>query len=515
MKRFLALLLAAAMCLSLLCTAAFADTERTLTASEDWTIITVDPGHGGNGGGGYRWNGKQYNETELVLKIAYYLKAELESYYHVKVVLTRTTNSQEEYDKVYEISTRGDIAEKYCSDLFISLHLNGSSKANSARGACVLVPNGNYRPELAEKDCQLARYILAELNALGIPSHNGGLLVRDSETRPPETNPDGTVADYYGIVRTGLWRNILTVLVEHCYMDSYSDAINHLSSEEQLRELAVADANAIAKYFKLQKKADIQPDPDSGITNTGDNDYCLYDYRSHWAHEAIDKAVVSGWVKGYGDDSFRPNNNVTRGQFVTFLGRAADIDLSQYEGHSFEDVAADSFCAKYVQWASENGIVNGYEDGLFRPERNITREQIAKIMTRFLAYCGFDVSGEFSIEDFEIADADTISDWADEYVAFCYAKKLLLGKNGSFEPKRTATRAEACTVLVRMMDYDGPMAGDEPVIPEEPETPEEPEIPEEPETPEEPEIPEEPVTPEEPVIPEEPEIPEEPVITEE
>ena len=81
MKRIISVLLAAAMLISLLCTVALADDERNITPSSDWTVITIDPGHGGNGGGAYTWNGHKYVETELVLKIAYYLKAELEQYH--------------------------------------------------------------------------------------------------------------------------------------------------------------------------------------------------------------------------------------------------------------------------------------------------------------------------------------------------------------------------------------------------------------------------------------------------
>ncbi len=444
MKRIISILTALVMTASLLCTAVFADEGGELTSAEGWTIITVDAGHGGNGGGYCRINGREYCETEIVLKIAYYLKEELETYQKVKVVLTRTTNSQEEYDRIYELGTRGQIAADCGSDVFISLHINGTDYRNSASGACILVPNGNYRPELVEKDYELGRCILARLNELGIGTYHGGFLTRDSEENPPDQNPDGTVADYYGIVRTGLWHNLVTVLVEHCFIDNTYEATNYLSTDEQLKALAHADAMGIVDYLGLQKASDEEP---------SDNEYCLLDYRGFWAHEAIDKAVLAGWVKGYGDHTFRPRNSVTRGEFVTFLGRAAGVDTGLYCESAFADVPTDKFCASYVQWAAENGIVNGYEDGNFYPDRNITREQIAKIMTCFLAYMGYDVSGEYSLEDFQIGDVDAFSSWAGEYVAFCYANGLLQGNNGCFEPKRTATRGEACAVLVRMMEF--------------------------------------------------------------
>lgn len=478
MKRVISLALALIMCVSLLGMAAFADSERTPVSAKDWTVITIDPGHGGNAGGAYKWNGVQYGETELVLKIAYYLKEELESYHHVKVVMTRTDNSMEQYRPIYEIAQRVDVAAKYDSDLLISLHLNGANRANSAGGACVLVPNGNYRPELAQKDCELAKLIMRNLNSLGIGTYgkDGGLLVRNSEERPPDLNPNGTIADYYGIVRGGIWRNFMAVLVEHCFMDNYHDATSFLSSEEKLKALAHADASAIVEYFNLEKKTEAEQEL---------NEYFLYDYRDCWAFEDIDKAVVDGWVRGFADDTFRPYESVTRGQFVTFLGRLEGADISTFEESAFPDVPADSFCAAYVQWAWENNIVGGYEDGTFRPNEKITREQIAKILAGTLAAKGVDISTDKTLDDFDISDKDSISDWAKEYVVFCYDSGLMNGKGGAFEPIRATNRAETCTVLSRMVrfmeSYEPDDSGDVPDDGED--VPAEPPVEEEPVTP--------------------------------
>ena len=437
MKKAVSMLLAFILLLSVLLPASAEE-----AAEDDGTvIIALDPGHGGNGGTAYRWGGTYISETEAVLKIAKYLKEELESYDGVKVFLTRETNGQEEYDKIYEMIDRCNIAVQNNSDLLISLHINGDNKHRS-EGACVLIPNGNYRPELAREDYRLGECILDQLHDIGLGIYDKGLITRDSETKPQETYPDGSVADYYGIVRGGILFDFLAVIIEHGFIDNYYDATSFLSNDEQLKKLAHADCLGIVEYLGLKKPLE------SG------HGTALTDISDCWARDSIERAVSEGWVKGYTDRSFRPFNSVNRGEFVTFLGRAAGV-ADTCTAQVFPDVPEMSFCAAYVQWAAENSIVEGYADGKFHPEKLITREQMAKIMTRYLALLGNDVSSSQDLSSYGIVDAKTVSPWAREYVAFCYANGLLQGtKTGSFEPLRFASRAEACTVLTRMIDFD-------------------------------------------------------------
>lgn len=415
-----------------------------LTPADDWIVITLDPGHGGSGGGSYRYNGEWLKETECMLKIAYYLKAELETYDHVRVVLTRETNSEEEYRPIYEIADRIKIGEDHCNDIFVSLHANGSD-SHDEKGACVIVPMlGTYRPELAEECHALAGCILSHLSEAGLSYNNGGLLTRASEDNT--RYPDGSLADYYGVAGGGMRSNFVSVLVEHCFLDNYEEASKYLLTEEGLQTLAHADCMGIVDYLGLQKATAEQ-------LKATENQYFLTDYRWNWAKSNIDRAILEGWVKGYEDDTFRPARTVTRGEFVSFLGRAAGVE-NVCQKAPFPDVPADKYCAAYVRWAADNGIVAGFNKDEFRPDALITREQIAKIMACYLRYLGCDIGCTYSLEDYDIADIDSIGAWSRPYVTFCYEKQLLLGTSaGTFAPKRSATRAEACAVLVRMIDY--------------------------------------------------------------
>ena len=108
----------------------------------------------------------------------------------------------------------------------------------------------------------------------------------------------------------------------------------------------------------------------------------------HWAYESIQFVRDKGIFKGDGDGSFGPNRYMTRGMFVTVLGRAADVDPGAFLQSDFVDVPASQYYSPYVSWATEVGIVTGYTDGHFGPDEYISREQMAVIMARYLDYYG-------------------------------------------------------------------------------------------------------------------------------
>ena len=89
--------------------------------------------------------------------------------------------------------------------------------------------------------------------------------------------------------------------------------------------------------------------------------------QTQWYHNAVDYVLGNDLMKGTGKTTFSPDATLTRGMVVTVLGRAAGVKTSDYTGTSFSDVKAGSWYAPYVQWASKQGLVKGYEDGTFKP----------------------------------------------------------------------------------------------------------------------------------------------------
>lgn len=454
------------MCAALLCSGALA--AETDALDDDALCIALDPGHGGVDSGAVNTvDGKTYVEADIALQIAFAMKEELETYKNVRVIMTRTDAAGNEYtSESGAVKPRVDFAVERSADLLVSLHLNATDTKNSAKGACVLVTNGNYLPEIANQEYALAHNILAQLRNLGITTNSAGedgLLTRNSADRK---NPNGTVADYYGIIYYALQEKLPSILIEHCFINNDQECRQFLSSDEKIAAIGTANARSIAAYYGLEKKDGSEPvDP-----------ILLTDYANHWARENIDAAVEAGWISGYPDHTFRPDETVTRAMFVAMLARLSGDDMEQYSGSAFPDVAESSYYAKNVQWAVEHKVIAGFPDGTFHPDEAITREQMAQIMANYLASIGFDTSYSGEPGDYTIQDMSSISKWALDNVLFCYETGLLVGRGNQFDPLTGATRAEACSVLLRMHDYDGPRITPEP--PTETETPESPEVPE-------------------------------------
>lgn len=175
------------------------------------------------------------------------------------------------------------------------------------------------------------------------------------------------------------------------------------------------------------------------------------DITGHWAADNILFAASRGLLSGTSDTTFSPGTGMTRGMFVTALGRLAGINPDSYKTGKFTDVKADAYYAPYVNWAAQTGIVTGVTATTFAPDTNINREQMAVIMKNYAAKQGYDLPQTLKAVTF--ADNAQISSWAKDAVRTMQQAGILAGKNGNkFDPKGTATRAEVATVLRRFVE---------------------------------------------------------------
>ena len=174
------------------------------------------------------------------------------------------------------------------------------------------------------------------------------------------------------------------------------------------------------------------------------------DITGHWAADNILFAASRGLLSGTSDTTFSPDTGMTRGMFVTALGRLAGINPDSYKTGKFTDVKADAYYAPYVNWAAQNGIVEGVTSTTYAPDTNINREQMAVIMANYAKKLGYDLPQTLRTVTF--ADNANISSWAKDAVKTMQQAGILAGKNGNkFDPKETATRAEVATVLRRFV----------------------------------------------------------------
>ena len=175
------------------------------------------------------------------------------------------------------------------------------------------------------------------------------------------------------------------------------------------------------------------------------------DITGHWAADNILFAASRGLLSGTSDTTFSPGTGMTRGMFVTALGRLAGINPDSYQTGKFTDVKADAYYAPYVNWAAQTGIVEGVTATTFAPDTNINREQMAVIMKNYAAKLGHDLPQTLKAVTF--ADNTQISSWAKDAVKSMQQAGILAGKNeNKFDPKGTATRAEVATVLRRFVE---------------------------------------------------------------
>ena len=214
------------------------------TQSNEGVTICLDPGHGGNDSGAVGVN--NVYEKNLTLKIAQYCKQELEKY-DCNVVMTRTGDTNP------SLEDRANYAKSQGAQYLISIHLNSGS--GYAVGAEVYYPNTNWRPDISQNGKNVAQAIQNQLVSLGIRDRGIKFRTIDTNEYPdPFRYDDGSVADYYGIIRNAKYNGLTGLIIEHCFINSVSDYNNYLNSDAKLQKLGVADANGIVSALGLTKK---------------------------------------------------------------------------------------------------------------------------------------------------------------------------------------------------------------------------------------------------------------------
>ncbi len=174
---------------------------------------------------------------------------------------------------------------------------------------------------------------------------------------------------------------------------------------------------------------------------------------SAWYHEAVDYVLVNGLMSGYGNGLFGPEDNLSRAQLCQIIYNLEGQPAAT-GGSAFTDVADGAWYFDAVTWAAENGIVGGYGGGLFGPEDNITREQLAAILYRYAQVKGYDVSVGEDTNILSYADALDVSEWAIPAMQWACGSGVIEGvTEATLVPGGTATRAQVATMLMRFCEY--------------------------------------------------------------
>lgn len=170
------------------------------------------------------------------------------------------------------------------------------------------------------------------------------------------------------------------------------------------------------------------------------------DVAGHWAESQINQLVSLGVVSGYPDGGFYPENAVTRAEFVKMLCQLFDLGTSANAG--FADVSADDWFAPFVGAAKAAGMVQGDAENCFNPNKTVSRQDAAVMLSRLLKLEGVDASA--------FSDSSSISNYAAAHVGALSAVGLINGMDdGSFQPFEKTTRAQAAAMLLNCKNWQG------------------------------------------------------------
>ncbi|MDF2923592.1 MAG: hypothetical protein K0R57_2506 [Paenibacillaceae bacterium] len=175
------------------------------------------------------------------------------------------------------------------------------------------------------------------------------------------------------------------------------------------------------------------------------------DIQGHWAQKEIEQLAKARIVDGMDENSFMPEANLTRAQFVTLIAKAFKLESHGTAG-TFADISGDSWYKDAVYAAYEAGIVEGVSEQAFAPDDNITREQLAVMVVKaYLHATGKKLADIAEPQETVFPDASSISDWAKPYVGAATELGLLQGDDQGFAPAVDSSRAQAAVVISRLL----------------------------------------------------------------
>lgn len=185
----------------------------------------------------------------------------------------------------------------------------------------------------------------------------------------------------------------------------------------------------------------------TATTNLPIADLSLTDIQTGtWYYEAVQYVYNKGVMTGESYALFGPHTNLKRAMLVEILYRMENSPVVSLNT-PFIDITNNLWYSKAVAWASYNGIINGYENSMFEPWRNVTREEMSTILKRYADYKGYNLSTNRISVNYN--DINKISAWATDAMQWALDCGLINGDNKMLMPQADVSRAEAAAILMR------------------------------------------------------------------
>lgn len=173
------------------------------------------------------------------------------------------------------------------------------------------------------------------------------------------------------------------------------------------------------------------------------------DLENHWAKDTVNKWTAKGYINGYPDGTFRPDNGITRAEFISFANKAFGYKNTGII--NFVDVPASHWAYREIQTGVAAGYINGYPDNNFRPDQAVTRQEAAAMFAQ-IKHLDDDTAAALTF-----SDAGNIGGWAMAAVGAVSKAQIMQGyPNGYFGPQIYMTRAEAVAAMDKAASYQKP-----------------------------------------------------------
>ena len=170
-----------------------------------------------------------------------------------------------------------------------------------------------------------------------------------------------------------------------------------------------------------------------------------------WYFSTAMECYETGLINGTSATTFSPMQEMTRAMVVTILWRMDGQPATAFN-NKFKDVSSKQWYATSISWAVNNGVVNGYGDGTFKPDAAVTREQVAVMLANYATYKGVYVPGTKKLNTYP--DGSQVSKWAQAGMKWALTNGIVSGNGeGYLRPKKSATRAEGAAMLLRMKNW--------------------------------------------------------------
>ena len=165
-----------------------------------------------------------------------------------------------------------------------------------------------------------------------------------------------------------------------------------------------------------------------------------------WYHDAVDYVVEHGIMEGMSPTTFAPRRELTRAEVVQVL-----YNLEGRPDVTGENIFTDTakhWAVDPITWAATTGVVDGYGDDTFRPNNPVSRQEFAQMLYRYAKYKGYDLAAEGDLSQFP--DSGKIGEWAEVAMKWANGEGLIQGhENGTIDPTGTTIRAQAASILMR------------------------------------------------------------------